>query len=275
MPDYGQFCPIARSSELLAERWTPIIVRNLLNGCRTFNEIRQGAPGISTALLAQRLEALERHGVLVRVAKERGRGATYELTEMGRELRAVCDAMGQWGARWLEIEPRHLDPSYILWATLKLVDVDRLPDGTTTVRFCLTDHPRLDHWMLLRRPHPELCTRGHGYVEDLVCRTDGRTLVDLHLRRTTYADGARGGASGAGGSTRSRPGLPRLVPDEPVRGLPAGPRGRPASPADSSCADGRQRGSLGRIPMITSSRHAPATKAASRSRPSSTKPHRA
>ncbi len=186
MPEYGQFCPIARSSELLAERWTPIIVRNLLNGCRTFNEIRQGAPGISTALLAQRLEALERHGVLVRVAKERGRGATYELTEMGRELRAVCDAMGQWGARWLEIEPRHLDPSYILWATLKLVDVDRLPDGTTTVRFCLADHPRLDHWMLLRRPHPELCTRGHGYVEDLVCRTDGRTLVDLHLRRTTY-----------------------------------------------------------------------------------------
>jgi DNA-binding HxlR family transcriptional regulator len=186
VPEYGQFCPIARSSELLAERWTPIIVRNLLNGCRTFGEIRQGAPGISTALLAQRLEALERHGVLVRAAKAHGRGPTYQLTEMGEELRAVCDAMGQWGARWLEIEPRHLDPSYILWATLKLVDVDRLPDGTTTVRFCLTDHPRPDHWMLLRRPHPELCTRGHGYVEDLICRTDGRTLVDLHLRRTTY-----------------------------------------------------------------------------------------
>ena len=66
---YGQFCPIARSSELLAERWTPIIVRNLLNGCRTFNEIRQGAPGIPTALLAQRLDALERRGVLRRLAE--------------------------------------------------------------------------------------------------------------------------------------------------------------------------------------------------------------
>lgn len=184
--DYGQFCPIARSSELLAERWTPIIVRNLLNGCRTFNEIRQGAPGISTALLAQRLEGLEHSGILVRVEKPHGRGATYELTEMGQALRPVCDALGQWGARWLEIEPRHLDPAYILWATLKLVDVDQLPIGTTTVRFQLVDHPADSYWMLLRRPHPELCTRGLGYVEDLVCHTDSQTLVDLHLRRTTY-----------------------------------------------------------------------------------------
>jgi DNA-binding HxlR family transcriptional regulator len=191
--DYGQFCPIARSSELLAERWTPIIVRNLLNGCRTFNEIRQGAPGISTALLAQRLVALERYGVLVRVVKPQGRGATYRLTEMGQALRPVCDALGQWGARWLEIEPRHLDPAYILWATLKLVDVDQIPDGTTTVRFQLNDHLASNYWMLLRRPHPELCTRSSGYVEDLVCRTDSQTLVDLHLRRTTYTAALRSG----------------------------------------------------------------------------------
>jgi DNA-binding HxlR family transcriptional regulator len=91
--DYGQYCPIARSSELLAERWTPIIVRNLLNGCRTFGEIRQGAPGIPTALLAQRLNALQRHGIVVRHRDPARRGATYELTEMGQELRAVCHAM--------------------------------------------------------------------------------------------------------------------------------------------------------------------------------------
>ena len=193
MRDYGQFCPIARSSELLAERWTPIIVRNLLNGCRTFNEIRQGAPGISTALLAQRLDALERRGVLVRVSKPHGRGTMYELTEMGQALRPVCDALGQWGAQWLEIEPRHMDPAYILWATLKLVEVDRIPSGTTTVRFQLSDHPASDYWMLLRRPRPELCTRSSGYIEDLVCQTDGDTLVDLHLRRTTYTAALRSG----------------------------------------------------------------------------------
>lgn len=193
MHDYGQYCPIARSSELLAERWTPIIVRNLLNGCRTFNEIRQGAPGISTALLAQRLTALERHGVLERTANESGRGGTYQLTEMGQELRAVCDAMGQWGAKWLEIEPRHLDPAYVLWATAKLVDVDKIPDGTTVVRFSLSDRPGESYWLMLRRPRPEFCTKGAGYVEDLVCRTDAKTLVDLHLRRITYADALRSG----------------------------------------------------------------------------------
>ena len=177
MRDYGQFCPIARSSELLAERWTPIIVRNLLNGCRTFNEIRQGAPGISTALLAQRLEGLERRGVLVRIVNPSGRGATYELTEMGQALRAVLDAMGQWGAHWLEIEPRHMDPAYVLWATMKLIDVNKIPPQTTVVRFALRDRPTAGYWLILRRPQPELCTRPSGYAEDIVCRTDSTTLL--------------------------------------------------------------------------------------------------
>lgn len=225
MGDYGQFCPIARGSEVLAERWTPIIVRNLLNGCRTFSEIRQGAPGISTALLSQRLETLVRAGVVVRVPKAHGRGAAYELTERGESLRPVLDALGQWGARWLDIEPRHLDPSYILWATTKLVDVDKIPAGTTVVRFHLSDRPQRDHWLLLRRPQPELCTRGHGYVEDLVCRTDGPTLVDLHLRRITYdaavgrgrlvLEGRPALARGFGTWFRASP-FADFVPDVPV-----------------------------------------------------------
>jgi DNA-binding HxlR family transcriptional regulator len=191
--DYGQFCPIARSSELLAERWTPIIVRNLLNGCRTFNEIRQGAPGISTALLAQRLEGLERRGVLVRTVNPSGRGATYELTEMGQALRAVLDAMGQWGAHWLEIEPRHMDPAYVLWATMKLIDIDKIPAQTTVVRFALRDRPTAGYWLILRRPQPELCTRSSGYAEDIVCRTDSTTLIDLHLKRLSYRAAIRQG----------------------------------------------------------------------------------
>ncbi len=185
-----------------------MIVRNLLNGCRTFTEIRQGAPGISTALLAQRLKRLERSGVLVRVEKPPGRGATYELTEMGKALRPVCDALGQWGARWLEIEPRHLDPAYILWATLKLVDVEHIPSGTTTVRFQLHDRPADSYWMLLRGPQPELCTRSIGYVEDLVCHSNSQTLVDLHLRQTTYVAALRSGQLRLDG----RPSLARKFP---------------------------------------------------------------
>jgi DNA-binding HxlR family transcriptional regulator len=189
---YGQFCPIARTSELLAERWTPIIVRNLLTGCRTFTEIRQGAPGIPTALLTQRLAALERHGV---VTSRPGptRGKVYELTEKGRELKSVCDAMGRWGARWLEIEPHHLEPAYVLWATTKLVDTAKLPDRTVVVRFDIRDRPDERYWLILRRPHPELCSRGMGYTEDLVARTDAACLVDIHLTRTTYDEALRSG----------------------------------------------------------------------------------
>jgi DNA-binding HxlR family transcriptional regulator len=204
---YGQFCPIARGAELLAERWTLIIVRNLLNGCRTFNEIRQGAPGVPTALLTERLHLLERHGVLVRSPKEHGRGATYDLTEMGRALGPVCDALGQWGARWLEIESHHLDADYILWATVKLVDVEALPAGTTTVRVRLTDQPAKGYWMLLRRPHPELCSRSVGLVEDLLCATDSQTLVDLHLRRIAYAQAVRAGRLRLEGTAHLRRGF--------------------------------------------------------------------
>ncbi len=193
MRTYGQFCPVARASELLSERWTPIIIRNLLNGCRTFTEIRQGAPGIPTALLTQRLDALQRHGIVERARGPSARGWYYRLTEQGQDLRAVCDAMGQWGARWLEIEPHHMDPAYVLWATTKLVDVGKLPDRTVVVRFELRDRPGDSYWLLLRKPTPELCTKGTGYVEDIVARTDSACLIDIHLKRISYREALRSG----------------------------------------------------------------------------------
>ena len=124
MKHYAQYCPIARTSELLAERWTPIIVRNLLTGCRTFGELQAGAPGISKALLAQRLQILERHGVVLKEATASGRGRLYRLTAKGHELKAITDAMGVWGARWLELEAHDVDAAYVLWATCRLVQLE-------------------------------------------------------------------------------------------------------------------------------------------------------
>ena|SRR5215472_16864881 len=193
MRTYGQFCPVARASELLAERWTPIIIRNLLTGCRSFSQIRQGAPGIPTALLAKRLATLERHGIIDRERLPAGRGWSYRLTDQGQDLRAVCEAMGQWGARWLEIEPHHRDPAYVLWATAKLADPGKLPDQTVVVRFELRDRPGDTYWLLLRKPAPELCTRGTGYVEDIIARTDAACLIDIHLKRTSYQQALRSG----------------------------------------------------------------------------------
>lgn len=116
MRTYGQFCPVARASEILAERWTPVIVRNLLLGCSTFGEILSGAPGIPRGLLSKRLRELERAGVISIRPKPEGRGSVYELTQAGRELWSVVQAMREWGLKWLEVAPAHANPDVVLWS---------------------------------------------------------------------------------------------------------------------------------------------------------------
>jgi DNA-binding HxlR family transcriptional regulator len=193
MRSYGQYCPVARTSELLAERWTPILVRNLLAGCRTFGELLEGAPGISKALLTQRLQLLERHGIVV---KEPGSGRTpwlYALTEKGRALKAVTDAMGEWGAAWLELEPGELDPAYTLWATAKLVEPSLIPGGRLVVGVQLTDRPKDRWWLLLREPYSEVCSTYLGWDEDLHLVTDTETLSRWNLRQIELADARRAG----------------------------------------------------------------------------------
>ena len=198
MRTYGQYCPVARTAEIVAERWTPIVLRNLLTGCATFGELRAGAPGIPKALLADRLATLERAGI---VASERvGRGRRYAVTERGRDLQPVLDAMGQWGMRWLEVEPRHADPAYVLWATCKLVEADALPDEPVVVRVELTDQAHEWYWLLLRRPRAEVCTRYVGADEALVVRTTAHTLAQWHLRKVTYAQALRDGSLAVDGA---------------------------------------------------------------------------
>ncbi len=168
-------------------------MRNLAAGCRTFTEIRQGAPGIPKALLADRLATLERHGVVARIRVPSGRGYRYELTECGLELKRVCDAMGEWGARWLEIEPSHIDPAYVLWATCRLVDLNQVPPSGAVVRFDLRDDPNRRFWILMQHPRAELCSSYPGRPEDLVVTTDSHTLIEWNLRRVTFDEAIRAG----------------------------------------------------------------------------------
>ena len=192
MKTYGQYCPIARASELLAERWTPILVRNLLAGCRTFGELIAGAPGISRALLAQRLELLEQEGIVRKETVGAGRGRCfYAVTEKGRELKSVTDALGRWGARWLEVEPQHADPVYVLWATSRLVDPARIPSRGLIVRFELRDCPGKNFWLVIRRPRAEVCTSYPGQEEDVRVTSDSRTIALWHLRRLTLEEATR------------------------------------------------------------------------------------
>ena len=197
MRTYGQYCPIARGAEIFAERWTPLIVRNLYVGCGTFNEILEGAPGLPRTVLSQRLKQLERLGVVESAPKSSGRGHNYKLTPSGCELFKVCESLGEWGARWLEIAPEHLDPFVALWSMCNALRRDRLPDGRVVIRFDFTgraQHARHErYWLLIEHGDTEICKEYPGLDEDLYITADAEAFVLWHAGRVSWAEAARDG----------------------------------------------------------------------------------
>lgn len=194
MRTYGQYCPIARASEILAERWTPIILRNLLNGSTMFTEIANGAPGLSRTLLTTRLRELERAGVIETMPNPSGRGSRYFPTEAGRDLVTVMKAMGTWGERWIELSPHHLDPGFVLHAWVNwYLERDRLPDRRVVVRF---DFPGLPGkvktmWVIFDGERSEICRKDPGFEPDLFVEADARALAEWHLGRIEWIDALR------------------------------------------------------------------------------------
>jgi DNA-binding HxlR family transcriptional regulator len=117
MQKYKQYCPVARASEILADRWTPLIVRELILGSHRFNEIERGLPGISRSLLASRLRDLEDAGVVERLPAAQSKVTAYHLSEAGRDLKTVIETLGAWGVRWAfgEPKPEELDAGLLIW----------------------------------------------------------------------------------------------------------------------------------------------------------------
>ena len=130
MIDYGQFCTVARGAEVLCDRWTPLVVRELLCGSTQFNEIRRGVPRMSPTLLAKRLRTLEDFGVVRRHGQ--GRRTSYELTAAGEELRPIVMALGHWGSRWIgsRLQPYQLDAGFLMWDVRRFVRLEEFPAGS-------------------------------------------------------------------------------------------------------------------------------------------------
>ena len=191
---YGQYCPIARGSEIFAERWTPLIIRNLYVGCGSFSEILEGAPGLSRTLLSQRLRQLERLDIVESAPKPAGRGRHYELTSAGHDLFKVCVSLGEWGAAWLEIAPEHLDPFVALWSMCNMVRRDRLPDRRVVIRFDFTGRPQRErYWLLIELGDTEICKTSPGIDEDLLITAEAEAFVKWHAGQLTWAQATREG----------------------------------------------------------------------------------
>ncbi|MGH2700914.1 MAG: FAD-binding protein [Actinomycetota bacterium] len=196
MRGYGQFCPIARASELLAERWTPIILRNLLLGCNTFNQISAGAPGLSRALLTKRLRELQHANVIEVRPKPGGHGSFYEATPAGRELWGVLVSMGLWAEKWKQVTPDHADPDMVLWSWVtSFMRRDLLPDRRIEIAFNLRLRNRWTRiWVLIENREPEVCSFDPGFGEDVIITVeDDLTFARWHLGLVEWGAALRSG----------------------------------------------------------------------------------
>jgi DNA-binding HxlR family transcriptional regulator len=191
--DYGQYCPVSLGSEVLADRWTPLILREMVLGSTRFNDIARALPGISRSLLTQRLRHLERKGVVERRPARTGQGSEYHLTPAGQALEPVLMALGEWAVRWMFAEPEReeVDPISLTWWMHRRVDPAAVPDERVVVEFDYQGPSAMVIWLVLDRGEPSVCMRHPGYESDIVVTTEPLALMRVFSGIDTLADARR------------------------------------------------------------------------------------
>lgn len=196
MGTYRQYCPIARASEILAERWTPLIVRNLMFGADTYCAIARGVPTMSRSMLSKRLRELERAGVLVSRPKDGARGRVYQLTEAGTDLAGVINGLAEWGERWIEVTTDRSDPGFALWAWSQVqLDRSALPGGRVVVVLIFPEERpgNRRYWLLVENGEAEVCYSDPGGEPDLTVEARSLAFVDWHRGHRTWQSVLRSG----------------------------------------------------------------------------------
>lgn len=184
---YKQFCPVAMAAEVLCTRWTMVLLRELIAGTTRFNDLRRGVPKMSPALLSTRLKELELAGVIKRIPLKSEKGVfEYQLTQAGKDLRPVVEAVGTWGQMWVELSLslKNLDPSLLMWDMRRNLNPAPLPSIRTVVQFLYSDLPATkSRWWLVIEPEGEvdLCWSDPGFEINLYVTTDLRTMTAIWM----------------------------------------------------------------------------------------------
>lgn len=236
---YRQFCPVAMAAEVLCNRWTLLLVRELMLGSCRFNELRRGVPRMSSALLVKRLKELEAAGIVARTpARRPAEPHEYHLTPAGLELRPIVEALGVWGQRWVTTEAtlRHLDANLLMWDIRRNVRAEPAPRARTTIEFIFSDRapPQRNYWLVVERGREaDLCLLDPGFDVDLYVSTDLRTLTEVWLGYSNWARALGSGALRLTGSPEHVAELRAWLPGSPFAAVakqaPA-PRGAGARP---------------------------------------------
>ncbi|MET9486440.1 winged helix-turn-helix transcriptional regulator [Nocardia sp. NPDC006630] len=186
---YGQYCPISRALDLLGERWSLLILRDLLTGTSRFNDLARGLPGLSRSLLARRLRRFERAGLVERTAD-----GGYVLSAAGYELEPILFGLGAWGARWTfgEPEPAELDAQLLVWWMHTRLDTSGFPGKRHVLGVLFTDDPRR-YWIVVESGIPSVCDSDPGFPVDVTITSDVSSLYQVWLGRVPMLHAMRAG----------------------------------------------------------------------------------
>lgn len=210
---YGQYCPIARAVEVLGERWSLLIVRDMLCGVTRFNELARCNPRLSRTLLSKRLRQLEQAGIIARDGEE------YLLTDAGEDLRPVVFGLGEWGARWQFDDPREseLDPELLMWWVHTRLDFSHLPQRRLVLEFHYTDVKEW-FWILRDSQGPSICRHDPGFGVDATISADLGTMYQVWLGRVPLRTALRVGTIDIAGQPAIVRKLPSVLQLSPVAG---------------------------------------------------------
>jgi DNA-binding HxlR family transcriptional regulator len=197
MMKYGQYCPVAKAAEVLTERWTLLIMRELILGSSHYNDIRRGVPLISPSVLAQRLKTLEEGGIIECRRSADGRSSEYKLTPAGAELEPVIVTFGTWGQRWVRNRMREddLDAGLLMWDIRRNIQVDRLPPGRTVIYFEFADAKKgmKRWWVVVGQGEVDLCLEDPGHEVDLAVFSGLSSLTRIWMGDVDLASARAGG----------------------------------------------------------------------------------
>jgi DNA-binding HxlR family transcriptional regulator len=182
MAGYGQFCPVAKATELIGEKWTLLVLRELLLGTTRFNDFQRALSRMSPTLLAKRLRHLEASGIIIRKKLSGKKGYEYRLTAAGKQLEPLIEALAIWGMRWArsQLMDDELDVEFLMREIQRRLQTQYLPDGETVICLIFDDLKKNKHWWLLIEDDVvDLCTDDPGKDADLFINADVRTLVEI------------------------------------------------------------------------------------------------
>ena len=218
---YHQFCPVSKAMELLDERWTLLVIREFLIGSERFNDLRRGLPRMSPTLLSRRLQQLEHAGLVER--RVDGKDVRYTLTEAGRELQPVVEAVGAWGSRWVaELADRDLDPKFLMWDMHRNVDLGAVPQNRTVMKFRFPEAPqgRRDWWLVVAEAETDVCDVDPGFEVAVTVTASLRTLTAVWRGDRTWSAALRSGSIDVEGPAELRRALTGWFTDANSGGIP-------------------------------------------------------